>query len=426
MTSKPPDGCFVYMTLPGETAQVVAARFEIRESRSGKTGRLVYGRSYLERKNAVEIDPVDLTTLDGRTYGHSGDSPLFPSLRDALPDHWGRLVIARAEGGELDDIGYLLRSSDDRAGALGFGLNPVPPSPAYAFNKMMRLKELVEAADAILADRDADPELVKRLEQLNLVGTSMGGARPKAVVEDDDGLWIAKFPKHDDRFDMPRAEHAMLLLAREAGISAADSRLQTVGDRSVLLVKRFDREKTEAGYQRHRMISGLTALQASASATHRDRWSYPLLADVLGRIDADHSRSKPELFRRVVYSALISNSDDHPRNHALIADGRGWRLSPAYDLVPNPQVAQYDRVLAMRIGDEGRLATASNLVSASPRFGVPHDEAKEIVSAMRELVSGRWYQTCKSVGMTEADCGLLAGSFDFEGFQPETNPWAKP
>ncbi|TIT93456.1 MAG: type II toxin-antitoxin system HipA family toxin, partial [Mesorhizobium sp.] len=287
MTSKNLQECFVYITLPGETEEVVAARFEIRQSRAGPSGRLVYGRSYLQRRNAVEIDPIELQTLDGQTYVHTGDSSLFPSLRDALPDRWGRLVIDRAEGGELDDLGYLLRSPDDRAGALGFGLGATPPAPKYAFNKTLRLKELMEAADAIIADKDADPELVRRLEQLNLAGTSMGGARPKAVVEDDQGLWIAKFPRHDDRFDIPRAEHAMLRLAQEAGISAAESKLAVIGDRPVLLVKRFDREKADGGYLRHRMISSLTALQASESATQRDRWSYPLFADVLTKVDVD-------------------------------------------------------------------------------------------------------------------------------------------
>lgn len=415
MISRPPDGCFVYITLPGETEQVVAARFEIRKSRTASTGRLVYGRSYLERRNAVAIDPVQLSGMDDKVHEHAGDSPLFPSLRDALPDRWGRLVIDRSEGGELDDIGYLLRTPDDRAGALGFGLNPVPPGPTYVFNKTLRLQELMDAAQAVLSDAQADKELVRRYEQLNLVGTGMGGARPKAVVENDEGLWLAKFPRNDDKFDVPRGEHAALLLAQEAGISTVESKLTPIGDRSVLLVKRFDREKTEAGYLRHRMISALTVLQASESATDTSRWSYPLLADALGRYDVDHARSKRELFLRVVFNALISNADDHPRNHAMIADGRGWRLSPAYDLVPHSQVAQ-DRFLAMKIGDDGRAATFSNLLSTSPRYGVPRDEARELIETMRACVSGRWYPVCRSVGMSEADCGYLAPAFEFEGF----------
>jgi serine/threonine-protein kinase HipA len=116
-----------------------------------------------------------------------------------------------------------------------------------------------------------------------------------------------------------------------------------------------------------------------------------------------------------VFNALMSNADDHPRNHAMIADGRGLKLSPAYDLVPHSQVAQ-DRFLAMKIGDDGRAATFSNLLSTSPRYGVPRDEARELIETMRACVSGRWYPVCTSVGMSEADCGYLAPAFEFEGF----------
>jgi len=421
MTSRSPEGCFVYITLPGQTEQVVAARFEIRMSRGASVGRLVYGRSYLERRDAVPIDPVDLSVLDDKVYERAGDTPLFSSLRDALPDYWGRLVIERAVGGELDDIGLLLRTPDDRAGALGFGLNATPPAPNYVFNRTLRLEDLMRAAQKVLSDTEADQELVRRYEQLNLVGTAMGGARPKAVVEDEDGLWLAKFPRKDDKFDVPRAEHAMLLLAQEVGISTAESKLVVIGHQPVLMVKRFDREKVGSGYLRHRMVSALTVLRASDSATDRSRWSYPLLADALTRVDVDHARSKRDLFSRMVFNALISNADDHPRNHALIADARGWRLSPAYDLLPHSQVAQ-DRMLGMQIGDEGRAATASNLLSASPRFGVQKSEAEVLIDRMRTLVSHRWYPLCRSVGMTEADCGMIESAFDFEGFGTVEHP----
>ncbi|MFD2855739.1 type II toxin-antitoxin system HipA family toxin [Seohaeicola zhoushanensis] len=151
-----------------------------------------------------------------------------------------------------------------------------------------------------------------QVHDLMLVGTSMGGARPKAVVEDEDGLWIAKFNRPDDKWNYARVEHAMLELARACGIHTAQSRITTVGDRDVLLVKRFDRERTEKGYLRTRMMSGLTILRTEDTHQHRDRWSYVLLAEELRRISARPKEDAAELFRRMVFNALISNTDDHP------------------------------------------------------------------------------------------------------------------
>src|SRR3546814_1376118 len=156
-----------------------------------------------------------------------------------------------------------MEGADDRAGALGFGLGVEPPAPRRQFNRTLDLAKLQAAADAIVAD-DPDGACSARDQaaELLLEGTSMGGTRPKAVVQDDHTPWIAKFGRQDDRWNHPRVEHALLLLARECGIDAADSRVETIGGRDVLLVRRFDREWAETGYHRHRMVSALTLLQS--------------------------------------------------------------------------------------------------------------------------------------------------------------------
>ena len=146
---------------------------------------------------------------------------------------------------------------------------------------------------------------------LMLVGTSMGGARPKAVVEDDDGLWIAKFNRSDDKWNYARVEHAMLLLASECGLQTSVSKVVTVGDRDVLLVKRFDRKKTKKGYCRARMLSALTLLRAEDTHQERDKWSYVLLAEEIRRISPQPKIDAVEIFRRMCFNALISNTDDH-------------------------------------------------------------------------------------------------------------------
>ena len=223
--------CFVYIALPGRTRAVTAGRFVLTTDRRGTPlGRFVYGNSYLRRPDALSLDPFELK-LSSRTYGTTRLNGVFGALRDAAPDYWGRRVIEKHAGkpllGELD---YLLEAPDDRAGALGFGLGKTPPAPKRKFNKTLALEKLQSLADALIAgdlvaeDWAAGDTAAAQVQDLLLLGTSMGGARPKAVVEDDDGLWIAKFNRRDDRWNHARVEHAMLALARDCGLRTAFSR----------------------------------------------------------------------------------------------------------------------------------------------------------------------------------------------------------
>lgn len=422
MNSKPsPSECYVHITLPGATEPVTAARFELTTNRAdAPLGRLVYGKSYLARDDAVPFDPVELK-LASRVYETTALNGVFGALRDAGPDSWGRRVIERHVGKPaLSELDYLLHSPDDRAGALSFGLWPKPPAPRRQFNKTIDLGKLQTIADAIVNDEElpAIPE-VPLAQELLLVGTSMGGARPKAVVEDDEALWIAKFNRKDDKWNNARIEYAMLELARSCALTTADSKIVQVGDRDVLLVKRFDRERTKAGYLRARMVSALTLLRSEDSPQSKERWSYITLVEELRRVSARARTDAAELFRRMCFNALISNTDDHPRNHAIIAKSRDWRLSPAYDLTPTPLVSLEERDLAMICGDQGRIANAANLLSQSARFLLSADEAKGIVRAMRDRVRGTWYDVARSVGVSEKDCERVAGAFAYPGFDLE-------
>lgn len=420
MTSEAPCECYVYITLPGEVEPVTAGRFALASDRRGvPQGRFVYGRSYLERPNAIALDPVELK-LAPRTYSTVMLGGLFGAIRDASPDYWGRLLIQRhlssAQPSEMD---YLLFSPDDRAGALGFGLNQTPPPPKRRFNQTLALAKLQQAADAITADAGgvAAPHDHDQIEKLMMIGTSMGGARPKAVVEDEAGLWIAKFNRPDDPWNSARVEHAMLLLARACGLNAAESRITSVGGRDVLLVKRFDREQAPGGYRRARMVSALTLLRAEDSLQSRDKWSYVLLAEELRRVCADPARGAGELFRRMCFNALISNIDDHPRNHAVIARDQHWQLSPAYDLTPAVPISQERRDLAMACGDAGRFANAGNLLSQSARFLLARAEAEAIIRGMEAQVRASWYATARGAGVAERDCERIAPAFAYSGFR---------
>jgi serine/threonine-protein kinase HipA len=413
ISKRQPERCFVYITLPGEVEQVTAAKYEVADG----VGRLVFGRSYLARNNAVEIDPVELK-LGAQVHQTAAMGGLFGALRDAAPDWWGRTVIERALGRAKleDEIDYLLQSPDDRAGALGFGHNEKPPAPKRDFNKTLDLKKLQTTALAILRDdkklSGADAEQTRRLI---LLGTSMGGARPKAVVEDAKGLWLAKFNAPRDRWNFARVEDAMLKLARRCGIASAESRVTRVGNRDVLLVKRFDREKTDKGYLRARMVSALTLLRADDTAQSKASWSYPALSEELRRVCAEPRETARELFRRMCFNALISNADDHPRNHAIIAKDRSWRLSPAYDLTPAPAIGM-ERDLAMVIGDLGRRATGQNLVTQCGRFLLAREEATSIVSDMAKRVRREWYGVARAAKVSVRDCETIRAAFENDGF----------
>lgn len=408
--------CYVYITLPGKVSPITAGRFVLDQTRAGvPLGRFVYGRSYLDHPHAVEIDPVELK-LSRRTYETVQLKGVFGAVRDAGPDYWGRRVIDKhAASTGLEEMDYLLESPDDHAGALGFGLNQVPPTPRRIFNKTLDLEKLQELAEALVKDEIPTDPAAPQVQDLLLLGTSMGGARPKAVVEDDEGLWIAKFSRNDDRWNSPRVEHAMLRLARRCGINAAESRIETIGGKDVLLIKRFDREKTDAGYLRARMISGLTVLRADEDPNLRTRWSYVILAEELRRIVAEPQKDARELFRRICFNAMISNLDDHPRNHAFIARNQDWTLSPAYDLTPSPVVAQDHRDLAMECGDRGRFANASNIVSQHARFLLEQEEAEKIIAEMQEQVN-RWYDVVRACGVSENDAETIRSAFLYPGF----------
>lgn len=416
MSSNSPKECFVYITLPSKVSAVTAGKFVLDQTGSGvPLGRFVYGQSYLKNSDAVAIDPIELK-LSNTTYSTVHLKGVFGALRDASPDYWGRRVIEKhAAKWALGEMDYLLESPDDRAGALGFGLNNVPPAPLRKFNQTLDLAKLQGLADALIKDEIPSDPAAPQVQELLLLSTSMGGARPKAVLQDDEGLWMAKFNRPDDRWNYARVEYAMLRLARQCGINVSESRIETVGGKDVLLVKRFDREKTAEDYMRARMISGLTVLRSDETHDARERWSYVALVEELRRIVAEPEKDARELFRRICFNALISNLDDHPRNHAFLARNIDWALSPAYDLTPSPVVSLDRRDLALVCGDQGRFANAKNILSQHARFLLQKEEAEKIIADTRARV-GHWYDTARACGVSEKDAETIRGAFIYPGF----------
>lgn len=209
----------------------------------------------------------------------------------------------------------------------------------------------------------------------------------------------------------------MLTLARECDIRTCEYRVVSVREDDVLLVRRFDRVKVEGGYLRHRFVSGLTILGAGETFGGRSRWSYLLLADELRRRSHRAAEDLRERFTRMIVNALISNTDDHPRNYGLIAPDRDFELAPAYDRTPNPRTSVERRDLALIVGRYNRFANRENLLSECVRFRLSREEAGTLIDRVKEIVRTRWHPAMRAHGVIERDCEVLAGSFCYEGFE---------
>ena len=405
---------YVYVQLPGTLDTVPAALLKVEKLGDGTfVGRFRYGDRYLERRDAIAFDPFRLPL--GSTVQELTKLKGVPgAVRDAGPDAWGRRVIEHKlerSAGDLEEIDYLLNGPQDGAGYLSFGLKLEPPAPKRGYNRTHQLADLVAAAEAIEDGKRVPAHILEQLEP----GTSMGGARPKATLEDGNRLWIGKFPEKADRCNLQRVEFATLELARRCGIAVCNARLESVGGRDVLLVERFDRERTEGGYLRYGVVSGLTLLDADDSYLDRERWSYPLLADELRRWSEKSDEDRVELFRRLVFNAAVTNNDDHPRNHAVRRTARGWRLAPAYDLVPAPLVSLERRDLAMTIGTYGRTASVYNLLSQCERFGLTREAARKEIEKMVATVQ-TWRDHFRACGVSAKHVEYIAPAYLPDGF----------
>jgi serine/threonine-protein kinase HipA len=239
-------------------------------------------------------------------------------------------------------------------------------------------------------------------------GSSLGGARPKATAEFDGRQWIAKFGRPDDRSPMCRVEYVTMKLAERVGITVPTVRLEKVLGQDIYLVERFDRVRNDKGYRRVPFISGLTILGAHESESMGQ--SYRGLADQLRRLGSAPTEDAKELWRRMIFNILCNNNDDHLRNHGFLWDGRGWRLSPGYDIVSFPQVGT-ERDLAIGVGHGGRRATIENALSDIAGFGLSRSEAVSMARTMQRIVKGNWEKLCVESGLSALEIDRLRSCY---------------
>ena len=412
--------CYVHVQLPGTLQTVPAALLAIENLADGTyVGRFRYGDRYLERPDAVALDPFELP-LDNRLREFTTLKGVPGAVRDASPDYWGRKVIEHKlhrAAGDLEEIDYMVHGPADGGGYLSFSSELPLKLNARKFNRTHQLAELIQAAEDIEEGKVVPEHLLEELEP----GTSMGGMRPKATIEDGERLWIGKLPSKDGPVSLQRVECATLELARRAGIDAVRARIEVVGPHDVLMIERFDREYSPKGYFRHGMVSAMTMVGADESITSRPRWSYLLLADQLRRWSTKPDADRVELYRRMVFNAAVTNDDDHPRNHAVLRTAKGWQLSPAYDIVPARRTSLEHRDLALTVGNHGRTASVFNLISQCARFGLSSEEARKVIDAVVAVV-GTWREVFGKEGVAAKDIEYIAPAFLPQCFFMEEPP----
>jgi serine/threonine-protein kinase HipA len=391
MTSEP-EHAFVWVWLPGAVDPVVAGRLDVEE----RVLIFSYGRSYLERENRIPLYLPELALGRGPIPPRVGE--VAGCIADAGPDAWGQRVILNrltrapdADTTALTPLTYLLESGSDRSGALDFQSSAERYVPR-AFDQAT-LEELAESAERV----ELGVPLSPALDQALLHGSSIGGARPKALLRDDGRQLIAKFSSTTDTYPVVKGEFVAMELARRAGIGTATVELTKALGRDVLLVERFDRP----GAGRRAMVSALTILELDEIEARYA--SYAKLADQIRARFTDPAATLRELFARITFNILSGNNDDHARNHSAFWDGAELTLTPAYDICPSPR-AGGETAQAMAIGpDEYRFSQVAGCVARASTYLLSEADAREIVDHQIKVIETEWTDVCDRAELTEVD-----------------------
>jgi serine/threonine-protein kinase HipA len=411
------DEVYVWIWLPGAKDPVVAGRL----SRDGKKILFNYGRSYLQHRDRIAIYHPELPL-------EPGILPLVPGLsmpsaiRDASPDAWGRRVIInrtlgkrtdKIEGTELDELTYLLESGSDRIGALDFQLSATDYVPRQ--RQAASLSELMESAERVEKRLPLTPELDQALQH----GTSLGGARPKVLIDAEGTKFIAKFSASNDLHNVVKAEYVAMRLAAIAGLAVAPVRLERAMGKDVFMVERFDRVHARGEWHRRAIVSALTMLELDEMMARYA--SYEDLAEIIRHRFVDPTGTLRELFGRLVFNILCGNTDDHARNHAAFWDGQTLAMTPAYDICPQIR-AGGEAGQAMLISDQVNASQLRHCLEASPGFLLSVDDAKAIVRHQAAAIREHWDIVCDDGQLNAGERDLLWNGAFFKPYAFEGLP----
>lgn len=393
---------YVWIWLPNTIEPVVAGKLE----QDGKNLFFAYGKSYLERKEAIPIYDPELPLKAGTIPLLNGLSA--PScIRDAAPDAWGQRVIINHMTGlkgkaageiELSLLTYLMESGSDRIGALDFQSSPTNYVPRQS--KTASLEELMESAELVEKGVPLSPELGKAL----LHGTAIGGARPKALIDDINVRYIAKFSASNDTYSVVKGEYIAMRLAAIAGLQVAPVKLTQAAGKDVLLIERFDRTYTTEGWTRKAIVSALTILELDEMMAKYA--SYEKLAEIIRKHFTAPKETLKELYARMVFNILCGNTDDHARNHAAFWDGKALTLTPAYDICPQGR-AGGEATQAMLLVGSNRFSQLRVCIEAAHNFHLSEDEAQAVIEHQKSVIEEHWDSVCDEAQLSEVDRALF-------------------
>lgn len=399
---------YVWIWLPDETEPVVAGRLE---ADNGNT-LFNYGKSYLERardkKPAIAIYEPELPLKAGVLPLHEGLT-MPGCIRDAAPDAWGRRVIinkklgrkgASTDTGELDELTYLLESGSDRIGALDFQRSPTEYVPRSTNNVSM--EELIESVARVEKGVPLTPEL----DQALFHGSSIGGARPKALIQDQGKKYVAKFSSSADLYSVVKAEFIAMRLAGLSGLNVAPVKLIKAANKDVLLIERFDRKQKDQGWTRKSMVSALTLLGLDDMMARYA--SYETFAEIIRHRFTDPKATLEEVFSRLVFNILCGNTDDHARNHAAFWNGKELTLTPAYDICPQGRTGN-EASQAMLISGNNNLSQLKSCLETTHNFLLSEAQARAIFEKMISAIKRHWDGVCEEAELSEVDKKLLWG-----------------
>jgi serine/threonine-protein kinase HipA len=398
---------YIYMECPLSGETVTLGKLTL----SGGAGTFVYSPEAIQQGFWVP-DPIRFPLSDRKfIIRKNGGVPGF--IDDAMPDGWGERLLRRMQRGALDPIQLLLKSpNEDRAGNLMAGEQRTPRAGIGEKPlKMLDAKGLDHFIDVCAAvyDSQLSPEQLEAL-RVRDQRSSAGGARPKRTYRSDRKLILAKPRDRFDHYDLPTIEYACMTFAGSKGMRVANTALHRSATVNTLLVERFDKAWSDEDerFRRIPMLSGLTLLDAEWKSPTYDDWIYAALADELYRRGVPEE-DRRELYTRMAYNALVGNSDDHPRNHAVIWQAGTWRLAPMYDVLPilDEGPAQ---TLSMSVGVNGKAIGRLNLLSQHQHFALTKDAAIEVLDRVASWEAELKEHYARHLRGAELDAAVAATS----------------